>query len=172
VVRGAIRKQFDRDVAKRRLEHDALSRHVVGGCGHERLRSRRRFVANRDRADHQALRRNVSRCWRRRDLLCDVDAVGDAPKHGVLAVERRLVRHRDEKLGPAAVTIAWHQHRRHGTARVLFTVRFEAELAKSASTVLRRLRRILRQWIAALDDPHRDHAVERGPVVRALTRTR
>ena len=37
-----------------------------------------------------------------------------------------------------------------------------------AGAVLRRLRRILRQRIAALDDAHRDHAVERRAVVGAL----
>ena len=43
---------------------------------------------------------------------------------------------------------------------------------KPAAAVLRALRRILRQRIAALDDPHRDHAMEHRAVVRAFPRPR
>ncbi len=69
--------------------------------------------------------------------------------------------------------------RRPGTStadtapRVCFSAfGLEAQHAEAAGAVLRRLRRILRDRIAALDDAHRDHAMERRPVVGALARAR
>jgi hypothetical protein len=51
---------------------------------------------------------------------------------------------------------------------VLLVVRLEREDAKPAGAVLRLLRRVLRQRIAALDDAHRDDAVKHRAVVGAL----
>ena len=49
-----------------------------------------------------------------------------------------------------------------------FVVGFKAQDAEPAGAVLSLLRWIRRKRIAALDDPHREHAMKHRPVVRAF----
>ena len=72
---------------------------------------------------------------------------------------------------PALSRLFGHEHRGYRAARLLLGVGLEAQLVQAAAAVLRALRRILRQRIAALDDAHRNHAMESRPVVGAFTRT-
>ena len=102
------------------------------------------------------------------DLLRDVEPLDHAPEHRELPVERRLIRDADEELRAGAVRLARPQHRRHRAADVLQVVGAELQDAEPAGAVLRLLRRILRQRIAALDQAAQDGAVERRAVVGAL----
>ena len=102
---------------------------------------------------------------RLRDLLDDVHALGDAAEDRVLAGQRRLIGHADEELRPAAVGLARLQHRRHRAARRRLAADLGLQHTQPAGAVQLRLRRILRQRIAALDDAQPDHAVKGRSVV-------
>ena len=107
------------------LENGAMRREVGGRLGRERLRFRRRRIADGDAANLDPLGRRATFVGSGfRDLLDDVEALGDASEDRVVAVERRLIGHADEELRAAAVGLARLQHRRHGAARVLLAADF------------------------------------------------
>jgi hypothetical protein len=149
-----------------------MLRQFLDRFGNERLGHRRRLVANRDLPDLDPLLRDSHVRGHGRDLLRDANSLHDPREHRVLTVEGRLVRDADEELRPRAVAPARHEHRRDRAARVLLAVRLEAKHPEPSRAVLRRLRRVLRDRIAALDDPHRNHAMKGRPVVGAFARAR
>ena len=169
VAGRAIREELHRDLAHRRLEHGAIAGELRRRLGLERRRLGRRRVADPHRRDLDAVGDQPVGVGRHLgDLLRDLEALDDPPEHRELAVEGRLIRDADEELRAGAVRLARPQHRRHRAAHVLEIVGAELQDAEAAGPVLRLLRRILRQRIAALDQAAQDGAMEGGAVVGAL----
>ena len=105
------------------------------------------------------------------EIFCTTSMPSETrPKTVYLPVERRLIGHAHEELRAAAVRLARLQHGRHGAARLRLAADLRLQHTQPARAVQLRLRRILRQRIAALDDPQPDHAMERRPLVGPLAR--
>jgi hypothetical protein len=81
VLRRLVGEEFERDRPERGLENCAVLAELRRGSRGERLRLRRRRLANRNRVDRDTLVRRAVPVGRQlRDLLDDVHAVGNAPK--------------------------------------------------------------------------------------------
>ena len=139
--------------------------------GAERLGLRRRRVANLDRGNLDALVDDAfGRRGRLGNLLHDIHAFGDPAEDSELPAQRRLVGHADEELRAAAVRLVGLQHRGDRAARRRLAVDLGPQHTQSSGAIKLRLRRILRERIAALDDPQPDHPVKRRPLVGPLAR--